>query len=742
MNIKLLIKGAALLGVLLLASCNNIFNPSEVSSGKTGEGTLNITLGNGVEGARTFLPSKNGIDHYKLTITPGNTEVTINTGDSTSVNLSPGEYTITAEAYADDGSGMQVAAQGSTSATVTEGQSTPVSIALRAVTSEGGTGTLEWSVTGEWDTVLSWGQASFYAYDGLSQSFSLPMDSIYIYSGNSSGTATDIPAGEYLLRLELSNNGGKSIFFHDVVHIAPGLTTHADYTVTAADFGNFTTISGTAEYTIDDISQSNYQLIIYRDPERNSSALGQVMISNDTYTLMIPKPERDVTLYIFIRDNNNYQQYFIRSIDIEAGTETVSENVSLHRTTTIVSGTLTLVNLSSQSYGWLYIVDASSDDELGATYISPLTDDNSWSIDIDHSSSARTAYIRFFSDRGYPGLLIERFTPSFEIPGNVSPVSGIDYTIDLAANPSIWGKVNLTGGPITNPTVTAYASNDTPLSGPVPVENGTFRIPLTTSYHGPYYLRFSARVNGSEKNKVIRNFPRNSLDSFNNSDIRIDLGTVDMSISRITVSGTVTLVVDGSPYRGPLYFNLYSPGHYPGETEWLGGTERQTNSAGTTSWAISMDGLAPPLTLTLEIYADDLNMTVHTRQIIVENVDVTVPDIIMNLQLDTSTGTVQGRTLGIENSAGLIDRFINSEAELNAATVYGGMSINPDGTVSIVSSGVSSAYLAVQILESRDENSITVTIYCSSAPVTVPFTDLVIDLSTMPHFTVTVNFDH
>jgi hypothetical protein len=641
MNIKLFIKGAALLGLLLLASCNNLFSPPDVSRG-AGEGTLNITLGNGVEGARTLLPEASGIDHYKLTINPGNTEIEIDAGGSASVTLGEGTYTIIAEAFASDDE-TQAAARGTVEdIEVTAGQSTPVSIVLRALTSEGGTGTLAWSVSGDWDTVLLSGTAYFFAYRDENQGFNDQFNIQYIVgSDSSSGIVSDIPAGEYRLLVVLYNQDGKSITYTDVVHIAPGLTTHADYTVTAGDFGDFTTITGTVQYTKNGVRPVyGYQLVISRSQEGYDNPLGwaNIDLSAGTYTLMIPKPDKDVTLYFHIDDYQDNIRHYVGSIDIAASASTASKNITFSRSTIPLSGTLTVNNYAlaqdqnngGYSFGNLYITDADTGRDLGYTYVTPLEASIAWTINIDQSASPRVVVIRFRTVVN--GYEVERTTPNFSIPAGTTSLSGLNYTVDLA--PLIRGNVNLSTGisGITNLTVAAYTedSMNTLLGGPVPVTltNGNFAIPVNNlSYTGNFYLRFSADVAGGPISKDIHDFDNNA---FNGSDIYIY--TYLNIVSQITVSGTFSIQVNSGPYNGGVGIELYDSQERVRHSLWV------PVSDGNCSWSTYMHGYFPPRQLELSIFLNDA--VVHRETIEVGDVDYTAPHRALSVNIIRVSGSV------------------------------------------------------------------------------------------------------
>jgi hypothetical protein len=638
MNIKLFIKGAALLGLLLLASCDNLFTPPSVSK-RAGEGTLNITLGNGVEGARTLLPSStSGINHYRLTSDPAGLDETLNPGaPGISVTLLEGTYTITAKAFASDDEtpGTEIAA-GTAEVEVVPDQSTPVSIVLRVVTSGSGTGSLLWNVPDGWDGLLSGGSIALYAYDEGSNTFS-------ILSGQSNIHSTlttfmfPVPPGEYLVRVFLTNQDGRSIYYHDVAHIAPGLTTYAVYRVTDEDFDQFTTITGTVQYTHNGVAQTDYTLEIYRrnPPDYDSplSSAGWAAIAGGSYTLAIPKPDKDVTLYFYIRDSSN-SRYYVDSIAIASGASTAGKDINFNRTVTTLSGTLTVDHVALyQSDAMLYIYDADTYKVLGQTPIDSLTASTAWTVPIDQSASPRVAYI-LFEARKTGGNRVTRDTSKFIIPAGAAPVSGLNYTVDLA--PYIRGTVQLTAGEstITNPQVSAYSDAGALLGGPVAVnietitqpggsipglpdiewEIGTFSIPITASYSGNFYLQFSANVNNVLKSKITRNF---SDRHFSGYDREVGLGAVNITVNEIKVSGNIySAQMNGSPYQG--YLSIYLRDHTT--HNYVSSTSCFVNNNTPLPWAIYMDSQSSRL-LDLAIELDNAKVYESTASVGAADVD-------------------------------------------------------------------------------------------------------------------------
>jgi hypothetical protein len=340
------------IGLLLLISCSNIFAPPQegnaVGNGETG--TVLISVGNGVEGARTLLPSEVTFDHYVLTIDtvpaagPSVVE-SITSGLYATVALTPGQWKIHVDAYM-DGTDSYKAAQGDSAPfTVSSNATTSVSVDLAAISGDE-PGILSVHLTGEDAYTITYGQ--FFIYSGLN--FNDELGS----GGFSSSLTTDIPLppGQYRVYAEIRNDNYQAAYINEVAYIYSNLTTNLDRMIGAADFTDITAISGTVQYTENGVDQYDYSFDVYTNPEGSGSSFGSAWIGStgvQPYEFRIPRPDKDVTLYFFIYKDGN--RFLADSISITAGQVSVTKDININRDTFDLSGTVAVTMAGSTPVG-------------------------------------------------------------------------------------------------------------------------------------------------------------------------------------------------------------------------------------------------------------------------------------------------------------------------------------------------------------------------------------------------------
>ena len=215
---------------LLLTACNNPFSPPAPDAPENGEAYVAIRMGNG-DNARTLYPTV-AFNKYELQFTPraGQTAmspVTITGGNSATVTLAHGSWTVTAIGYININGADEEAARGTGSLNVQAG-SNRLTIELQPQKEEG-TGILSYTIV--YPTVST---ASLKILPLLDDT---PIEEKDL-TESASGTIT-LDAGFYVLRLELKKADGGRIIKMEVIHIYHGLTTEASgakYTFTDADF--------------------------------------------------------------------------------------------------------------------------------------------------------------------------------------------------------------------------------------------------------------------------------------------------------------------------------------------------------------------------------------------------------------------------------------------------------------------------------------------------------------------------
>jgi hypothetical protein len=350
------------LGLLLLISCNNVFVPAREGIAGDGEtGTVAISFGNGVEGARTLLPSGVSFQLYKLTITPvspgGPAQYeNISSGTSASISLAAGMWSIHVDAYTDSG-GLNKAAEGdSETFTVTAGQTTPLSIPLAAISGVD-PGALSVDISGEDGAVISYGWLSIYGgpdfNDPVTFDDGLPPDATSA-SINSTGLDLDIslPAGQYRIAVSIYNSENQWVGINEVAYIYSNLTTELTETVRAADFMAVTTISGTVQYQEDGQDQSWYSLAVSANPVKPDNLLDQTYISStgaEPYSLRVPQPDKAVTLYFYINSNTFGWIPAGESLTLTPNQSAATKDISLNYTTATLSGAIGTVTMNGKT---------------------------------------------------------------------------------------------------------------------------------------------------------------------------------------------------------------------------------------------------------------------------------------------------------------------------------------------------------------------------------------------------------
>ena len=233
--------------MLVLIGCSNALNDSgeQDTSIPDGLGAIEVSFTQG--SARTALPdvmasSFNRIEY--LFAKNGGTPAAI-VPQGTTFFLEPGTYQLTVKAYM-GATEDTLAAQGSSTFTITAGQSTAVTVTMQPIASEGA-GTFEFSmsypagITVETYTLSRIAGAE--VHNLLNYSSATGSDPI-----TRSGTLANVAAGYYLLQLSIKNGGGVYAGKVEVVHIYRNLVTRAnlaDYTFNAGDFAGLTVSNAT-----------------------------------------------------------------------------------------------------------------------------------------------------------------------------------------------------------------------------------------------------------------------------------------------------------------------------------------------------------------------------------------------------------------------------------------------------------------------------------------------------------------
>jgi hypothetical protein len=270
-----------------LAGCNNSLDLPEQDAGGNGIGNVLISIGGGTGGAaRTLSPDDTAMSGftYQLTFSGNGTThapETVTFGQTKTVNLAPGNWTITAQAK----SGDSVKAEGSWTGAVSA-DTTTVSITLAPKTG-GGNGTFAYRVT--FPDLGAGGSKSLTMYavtEGGNETPAPETPVTYFTSG--SDCTLSLPAGLYRLNLSLTDSTGKTAARTEAVHIYAGLTTTGTFNFWLEDFISLADLDIFAV----DISQEtdwNY-MVVGKD---GSSLFLDVDESTGIPTLAYLKPEKD-----------------------------------------------------------------------------------------------------------------------------------------------------------------------------------------------------------------------------------------------------------------------------------------------------------------------------------------------------------------------------------------------------------------------------------------------------------------
>jgi hypothetical protein len=334
-------------GLLLLISCNNFLTPPQEGGleGNGETGTVLLSFGNGIEGARTLLPGGVSFPLYRLTITPvapttGST-VQHDSLPSGTITLPAGTWNIHVDAYTDAGGTNKAAEGDSGTITVNAYAVTQVNITLRSIIS-GGTGTLSVNISDGGGGIQD---GDLYIFTGTN--FDIPVNfngGSDVENFGSGGLITNITlaAGQYRVAVYISNTKGQFYMINEVAYICRGLTTGLTRSITSGDFSGgagTTEISGTVQYSDNSTPQSGYTVKVFGGHEGIMWSLDEVSIDStgsQPYTLSIPRPDKEVTLSFEVEKDG----YSIHAGDLvlSSGQTAATKDISLNVIT--LSGTV------------------------------------------------------------------------------------------------------------------------------------------------------------------------------------------------------------------------------------------------------------------------------------------------------------------------------------------------------------------------------------------------------------------
>jgi hypothetical protein len=624
------------LGLLLLISCNNILISPREGAGNGQTGTVTLSFGNGVEGARTLLPSGVSFKLYKLTITSESGQTKYEDVDSASpapIELAPGTWNIHVDAYTDTG-GINKAAEGDSEPfVISVDEITPVSITLNAVTGEGnGTLSVDISVA----SGVSYGFLSI--FDGTDfndpvEFFDGSNNTTFAYIG-SGGLDLDIPlpAGQYRVRAEIYNEEGGGTYINEVAYIYSNLITGLAKVIGTGDFVAVTTISGTVQYQENGVDQSGYSLWVYTNPDGTGNSLGRTGIESSgahTYTLKVPRPDKDVPLYFYI-DNHNGIRSAADTLTLSANQLTAVKIISFNCNVKTLSGSIsvTIGDFSPASVD----LRAEKDGEYSSynATVSGGSGTRTWTMNIPLDFSGTLN----FNIHGY---LMNGSPLSYSVSNIGSWISGSSTTgINLTASlVMVSGSFTVTEneGPVSGYTSISAYREETPGSGNyVYLEGLGF-------YEGAGAWTYVTKALSPAA--AVRIEIR--IENIGKISETIDLGTSNVTIepkayALVKVSGSFAVTENGYPVSGgsvqhiTAYKELQVPPEWAGDVpvplEWLEGSYSYDWTGTTCNWTFSTLGLSPAADVLIDISISTIgrtNLNIATERFNLGISNVTVP---------------------------------------------------------------------------------------------------------------------
>jgi hypothetical protein len=291
-----------LLGVFfVLAGCENIINNPETGTPQGAAGNVVVSIDSGAE--RSLMPDTNGlgITQYVLTFSGSGSHgpETTTLGALIRVSLAPGNWTITAQAKA----GATVKAEGTWAGMVNANETTSVSITLLPKIGSG-TGTLAYTVT------FPSGGTGTLTLNSVTETGPAGADDPVSLTSGQAGTKT-LAAGFYRLNIRIQNASGQVAGIAEAVHVYAGLTTSANYTFAAGDFGDILSPSaprvsaGNAQLTVTwEAVSGAAAYAVYHGTSDNSASAVQFGADVSATTVTITGLTNGTLYYVWVKAKN------------------------------------------------------------------------------------------------------------------------------------------------------------------------------------------------------------------------------------------------------------------------------------------------------------------------------------------------------------------------------------------------------------------------------------------------------
>jgi hypothetical protein len=290
-----------------LAGCQNPLNPPPgEAAASPGKGLVVVSIGGAAEqeAARTIAPDTGGFTKYTLAFDGPEEKAPVDLGTtSTSLELSVGEWTITATGYTGTDPDYIEAAQGSAVITVESGATLRADITLGPI-SGGGQGTFSYSI--RIPSGLSGAELKISTPAGVELE-TIPLS--YSYAGINGTRSLD--PGQYLVRIRLQKTVGDNTLYAgltEALHIYSGMTselpqntfTDDDFSqaVSDLDLTNLVTPPALWETPVTAFSANQYTGTIAWKESDGTTAVTGIFLSNRVYKAVITLTAK--TGYTFI----------------------------------------------------------------------------------------------------------------------------------------------------------------------------------------------------------------------------------------------------------------------------------------------------------------------------------------------------------------------------------------------------------------------------------------------------------
>jgi hypothetical protein len=222
--------------MIAMAACTNMLEPPRINRDK-GTGTVYIAIDGNSAGdraaARTLGPDPVHFTRYRASFSGPETCPDIDITGDTSVDLAPGNWTITVTASTGTAPSYNEAGRGSAAVEVLSGRTVDAEVIILPITGGGKKGDLRYSINipSVDSAILS---LTDMTTNAAVEGTPLDLNAIAV-SGTVSGILNGLDAGYYLTNLRLEQ-GGKYAGRTEVIHIYDGLETAAEYDFTDNDF--------------------------------------------------------------------------------------------------------------------------------------------------------------------------------------------------------------------------------------------------------------------------------------------------------------------------------------------------------------------------------------------------------------------------------------------------------------------------------------------------------------------------